>query len=113
MRFGGRFDIKIEGETLPILLNLTALGEVEDEMNIPLQTILETIQAKPLQIIPRLLWHGHRVACWDQDQDPKISEKKFLARLGSMDWEEVTPKIIETLSTKEGAKKKDRPTPKG
>lgn len=109
MKFGGAFDLEIEKKKIGICLNLTALAEVEEDLKIPLQDILEGISDRPLRIIPRLLWHGHRVACWDSDSETAFSEKQFLAKIGSMDWEEITPKIIETLSSgeKQEAKKKN------
>lgn len=101
MKYGGAFDLEIEKKKIRICLNLTTLGEVEEDLNIPLQEILEGITDRPLRIIPRLLWHGHRVACWDSDSETAFSEKQFLAKIGSMDWSQITPKIVETLSTGE------------
>lgn len=108
MKYGGAFDLEIEKKKIRICLNLTALAEVEEDLKIPLQEILEGIANHPLRIIPRLLWHGHRVACWDLDSDPVFSERQFLAKIGSMDWQEITPKIIETLSSGENEEEKKR-----
>ena len=101
MKFGGEFEIDLGEEKTRILLNMTALGEIEEETNLPLQGILDAITSQPLSMMSRVLWHGHRVACWAEDLEPEFSEKKFKALLGSQDWSSIMPKIVQTLSTGE------------
>ena len=115
MKFGGEFDFEIQGKKTKCVLNLTTLGEVIEETNMELSEILEGIQTRPLYVLPKLLWHGVNVAAWQTDTEPEWSQRQFTALLGSLDWEVLTPKIVDTLASdedKEEAKKKTTRTAK-
>jgi hypothetical protein len=113
MKFGGEFEFDLNGKKQKCLLNLTTLGEVIEESGLELHEIFEGLQKQPLRVMPLLLWHGVKVACWAEDIEPEMSRNKFNALLGSCNWQDLTPKILATMGDEEDdAKKKQATTTK-
>lgn len=110
MKFGGEFEFELNGKKTTCLLNLTTMGEVIEDTKLELSDVLEAIQTRPLYILPKLLWWGVQVAAWRDDKEPPYSQRQFTAFVGSLDWQELTPKIVETLSSDEDEKEAKKKT---
>lgn len=54
----GRFDLDIDGKSVPVLLNMNSLRLLTENEEIPLAEFDKEIQKNPLSFIPRLLYWG-------------------------------------------------------
>jgi hypothetical protein len=54
----GRFDVDIDGKSVPVLLNMNSLRLLTEHEKIALADFDKEIQKNPLSFIPRLLYWG-------------------------------------------------------
>ena len=54
----GRFDVSVDGKTIPVLVNMNSLRLLTENEEIGLSDFDKEIQKNPLSFVPRLLYWG-------------------------------------------------------
>ena len=54
----GRFDVSVDGKSVPVLVNMNSLRLLTENEEIPLSDFDKEIQKNPLSFVPRLLYWG-------------------------------------------------------